>query len=213
MADHDGPIPREAWVTIPGKEAKEPFMVRHPYYFGFFPAMGRLLAAHERIGPKFRALFRAIMFEQGALSRQEREMVAAVAAAAQDCFYCWQTHVEFLRTEGGRDELARAIRERRWLELASLSPRERALLELAEKLSANRTKMIEDDWEPLRELGFDDDACLELTHIVGIFNHLARLADGLGLKLDAETSNAARTGEVLRRPQGNDPTHSDQSLS
>ena len=46
------------------------------------------LRAHPRIGPKFQALFAEIMFvPQGALDRREREMIAAVAAAAQDCHY------------------------------------------------------------------------------------------------------------------------------
>ncbi len=49
--------------------------------------MGRLLSAHKEIGPAFGQLFRTIMFQPGHLSRQEREMVAAVAAAAQDCRY------------------------------------------------------------------------------------------------------------------------------
>jgi alkylhydroperoxidase family enzyme len=74
------------------------------------------------------------------------------------------------------------------------------LCEVAEKLSANPTKMVEGDWKPLRELGFDDHACLEVAHIVGIFNALTRLADGLGLQLDAGTAEAARTGEPLKRP-------------
>ncbi len=50
--------------------------------------MGRLIMAHGRIGPKFGALFSEIMFsEEGSLDRREREMVAAVAAAGQDCHY------------------------------------------------------------------------------------------------------------------------------
>jgi len=43
--------------------------------------------AHLQIAPFFGALFMQIMFAPGALSRREREMVAAVAAAAQDCHY------------------------------------------------------------------------------------------------------------------------------
>lgn len=62
--------------------------------------------------------------------------------------------------------------------------------------------MTERDWAPLRRLGFDDRACLEVAHIVGIFNHLTRLADGLGLRLDPATEDAARTGEPLRRASG-----------
>ena len=60
--------------------------------------------------------------------------------------------------------------------------------------------MVESDWRPLRDLGFDDEACLEVAHVVGIFNHLTRLADGLGLRLDAETEAAASSGVALRRP-------------
>jgi alkylhydroperoxidase family enzyme len=42
--------------------------------------------------------------------------------------------------------------------------------------------MTESDWRDLRRLGFDDNACLEVAHIVGIFNYLTRLADGFGLQ-------------------------------
>jgi len=64
-------------------------------------------------------------------------------------------------------------------------------------MSATPTKMIEDDWRPLREMGFDDRACLEVGHIVGIFNYLTRLADGFGLLLDAGTAEASRSGIAL----------------
>ena len=62
--------------------------------------------------------------------------------------------------------------------------------------------MVEEDWKPLRDLGFDDEGCLEVTHIVGIFNYLTRLADGLGLQLDDATRQAAESGVALRRPDG-----------
>jgi alkylhydroperoxidase family enzyme len=94
-----------------------------------------------------------------------------------------------------------AVKQRRWRDLPSLSARDRALCEVAEKLSATPTRMVEDDWAPLRRLGFDDRACLEVAHIVGIFNHLTRLADGFGLVLDAETRIAGETGVPLRRPR------------
>jgi alkylhydroperoxidase family enzyme len=80
-----------------------------------------------------------------------------------------------------------------------LTPRERGLCAVAEKLSAQPTRIVEDDWRPLRDLGFDDRACLEVAHIVGIFNYLTRLADGLGLQLDPGTEEAARSGVALKR--------------
>jgi alkylhydroperoxidase/carboxymuconolactone decarboxylase family protein YurZ len=79
---------RPAWVAMPEESELRPLMpAGSPYDFGFLPAMARLLLAHPRIGTAFAALFGEIMFAPGALDRQEKEMVAAVAAAAQDCFY------------------------------------------------------------------------------------------------------------------------------
>jgi len=57
------------------------------YNFGFIGGMSRLLAAHERIGKALQAAFYEMMFAPGALERAEREMLAAVASAAQDCEY------------------------------------------------------------------------------------------------------------------------------
>jgi hypothetical protein len=65
-------------------------------------------------------------------------------------------------------------------------------------MSATPTKMVEEDWRPLRQLGLDDAACLEVGHIVGIFNYLTRLADGFGLLLDKGTEEASRTGVALK---------------
>ncbi len=59
--------------------------------------------------------------------------------------------------------------------------------------------MVEADWQPLRDIGFDDQACLEVAHVVGIFNYLTRLADGFGLHPDAATLDAGRTGIALKR--------------
>ena len=71
---------------------------------------------------------------------------------------------------------------------------------MAEKLSGQPTRMVEQDWQPLRDAGFDDLGCLEVAHIVGLFNYLTRLADGMGLELDAPVYEAATTGTMLRRP-------------
>ena len=68
---------------------------------------------------------------------------------------------------------------------------------MAEKLSETPTRMVEADWQPLRDLGFGDEGCLEVAHIVGLFNYLTRLADGFGLVLDPETSAAADGGPPL----------------
>jgi alkylhydroperoxidase/carboxymuconolactone decarboxylase family protein YurZ len=57
------------------------------YDYGFVGEMSVLMNAHPLIGPALGELFMQVMFAPGALTRPEREMVAAVAAAAQDCEY------------------------------------------------------------------------------------------------------------------------------
>ena len=79
---------RQAWVELPPRAvmaANRP--PGHPNDFGFVTGMGRLLMAHPRIGEAFMELYGQVMFASGNLSRQEREMIAGVATAAQFCHY------------------------------------------------------------------------------------------------------------------------------
>ena len=77
-----------AWVALPGKAEVESGMpADHPYNIGSAMGMSQLSRAHPRFGKPFSALFAEIMFKPGLLERRQREMVAAVAAAAQDCEY------------------------------------------------------------------------------------------------------------------------------
>jgi uncharacterized peroxidase-related enzyme len=78
--------------------------------------------------------------------------------------------------------LVETVRTKLWRQAPELTPRETALCGLAEKLSGRPTAMTEADWQPLRDLGFDDLACLEVAHVVGLFNYFTRLADGFGLQ-------------------------------
>jgi hypothetical protein len=57
------------------------------YDYGFVGEMSVPMNAHPLIGPALAELFMRVMFGPGALTRPEREMVAAVATAAQDCNY------------------------------------------------------------------------------------------------------------------------------
>lgn len=82
---------QQPFITLPGdeelREQMKPGTQPSPYDFGFVGGMSRLLSAHQRIGTAMRGFFAEVMFAPGALARDEREMVAAVASAAQDCEY------------------------------------------------------------------------------------------------------------------------------
>ena len=94
-----------------------------------------------------------------------------------------QAHLHDLRAEVDDPELAEQIAAD-WRS-APLPSADRALLEYAEKLTLSPRAMGAADVEALREAGFDDRAIHDLAQVVGYFNYVNRIADGLGT--DPET--------------------------
>ena len=70
---------------------------------------------------------------------------------------------------------------RNWRE-AKLSDADRALCEYATKLSFHQHEMSSTDLDKLRECGFGDRAIHDATQVIGYFNSITRIADGLGIE-------------------------------
>ena len=68
---------------------------------------------------------------------------------------------------------------------ADLTERERAILDYARKLTAEPSAMTEGDIEPLRRAGLDDVEILDVCQVTAYYNYVNRLADGLGVELEA----------------------------
>lgn len=58
------------------------------------------------------------------------------------------------------------------------------MLEYVVKLSRDATQVTRQDHERLREVGFDDQAILQITLIASWFNYINRVADALGVGRD-----------------------------
>ncbi|MGH7859710.1 MAG: hypothetical protein ACREQY_20475 [Candidatus Binatia bacterium] len=69
---------------------------------------------------------------------------------------------------------------------AGLPARTVALLEYAEKLTTSPYKIVDEDVAHLKSLGYDEEAIVQATHVVGIFNYLVRLADAFGIAWETE---------------------------
>jgi uncharacterized peroxidase-related enzyme len=67
---------------------------------------------------------------------------------------------------------------------APLLPADRALAEYAEALTLDPAGEPEMRHAALRAVGWDDAAILRATEIIGYFNFVNRLADGLGVELE-----------------------------
>ncbi len=59
------------------------------------------------------------------------------------------------------------------------------MLEYAAKLTLEPWNMKEADVKALRETGFNDEAILDINQVTSYFAFVNRLADGLGVQLEA----------------------------
>jgi uncharacterized peroxidase-related enzyme len=126
----------------------------------------------------------AIMFQQGGLRREQRELIATVVSAANQCAYCTHHHAEALKFYWKEDEkLRRLIEDYTQIEL---SEKDRAMVEYAAKLTLRPGEMTEADVEKLRGAGFSDEEILQINLIASYFNFVNRVASGLGVEFSEE---------------------------
>ena len=59
------------------------------------------------------------------------------------------------------------------------------MLDYATKLTREPWNMAEQDVISLREAGFSDEAILDINQVTGYYAFVNRLADGLGVELEA----------------------------
>ena len=89
------------------------------------------------------------------------------------------SHAEFLRRVTLDESLAETIKKD--YRAADITPQERAKLDYAAKLTLTPARMMKEDVESLRAVGFDDVAILQINLIASWFNYINRVADGLGI--------------------------------
>ena len=114
------------------------------------------------------------------LTRLEREMIAVVVSCANRCVYCITSHGQAVREVSGDpvlgDILAVNYRE------AELTPRQRALLDHAWKLTTKPSEAGEEDRARLRDAGLTDEEIFDLTDVIAYFNYTNRMTHGLGMQ-------------------------------
>ena len=129
-------------------------------------------------------LYMTIMFGKSGLSRAERESIAVVVSATNECPYCVNHHAEALRRYVKDEEVLGMLMEADGLE--TLEPRLSNIVRHAEKLTSAPGAMTESDLGELRAVGLTDKDILDITLIVGYFNFVNRIALGLGVTFNTE---------------------------
>jgi len=122
----------------------------------------------------FSAMYNDLMLAPSGLSKLEREMIAVVVSSVNRCWYCQVAHGAAVRSLSGEPKLGEAMVMN--FRSIPLSPRHRAMLEFAEKLTESPAKMEDADRAALREAGFSDRDIWDIAAVAGFFNMSNRIA-------------------------------------
>jgi uncharacterized peroxidase-related enzyme len=160
----------------------------------------RLLAVQEKSGfvpnvfltlayrpDEFRAFFAyhdALMEKDSGLTKAEREMIVVATSAANQCQYCVIAHGAILRIRAKNPLIADqiAVNYRK----ADITPRQKAMLDFAMKISADAQRVSEDDFAALSPHGFSDDDIWDIAAIAAFFALSNRLANFTGMRPNEE---------------------------
>jgi len=112
-----------------------------------------------------------------------QEVISAYVSTLNDCPYSYANHWKNAAHLMGDPDRAAAVE-------AALQARrpdtvfdggQLALLQYAEKLTLTPGKMVEADVQALKDAGVPDGEILEANQIIGYFNYVNRLLNGLGV--------------------------------
>tara|TARA_Y100000815_G_scaffold271602_1_gene298578 strand:+ start:1327 stop:1893 length:567 start_codon:yes stop_codon:yes gene_type:complete len=112
-----------------------------------------------------------------------QETISSYVSILNDCDYSlanhWKNAAHLIGDEARAARIVRALHDRD--PAAVFEGAELALMRYAEKLTVNPGQMEEADVVALRDAGLDDGQILEANQIIGYFNYVNRLLNGLGV--------------------------------
>src|SRR6202790_5544005 len=141
---------------------------------GFVPNVFLTLAYRP---DEFRAFFAyhdALMDKDGGLTKAEREMIVVATSAANQCHYCVIAHGAILRIRAKNPLIADqiAVNYRK----ADITPRQRAMLDFAMKVSAAAQAISDEDFAAVAGHGFTDDDIWDIPASAAFFGLSNRMA-------------------------------------
>ena len=160
----------------------------------------RILAVQEKSGfvpnvflslayrpDEFRAFFAyhdTLMEKDGGLTKAEREMIVVATSSANQCHYCVIAHGAILRIRAKNPQIADqiAVNYRK----ADITPRQRAMLDFAMKVSQEANKVSEADFAEIAGHGFSDDDIWDIAAIAAFFALSNRMANVTAMRPNDE---------------------------
>jgi uncharacterized peroxidase-related enzyme len=151
---------------------------------GFVPNVFLALAHRP---DEFRAFFAyhdALMEKEGGLTRTDREMIVVATSGVNQCQYCVVAHGAILRVRAKNALIADqvAVNYRK----ADITPRQKAMLDFAVKVSRHAEEVGDADFDALRRHGFSDEEIWDIGAISAFFALSNRMANLIAMRPNDE---------------------------
>ncbi len=151
---------------------------------GFIPNVFMALARRPDECRAFMLYHDALMEKPGNVTKAEREMIVVATSQHNQCQYCVISHGAILRIRAKNPLIADqvAINYRK----ADITPRQRAMLDYAVKVSLESYAVEQADHDALRAHGFDDEDIWDIAAISAFFAMSNRLANVSAMRPNTE---------------------------
>jgi uncharacterized peroxidase-related enzyme len=151
---------------------------------GFIPNVFLTLAYRPEEFRAFFAYHDALMEKDGGLTKAEREMIVVATSSANQCQYCVIAHGAILRIRAKNPLIADqiAVNYRK----ADITPRQRAMLDFAMKVSLEAGRISEQDFVELAGHGFSNDDIWDIAAIAAFFGLSNRMANVTAMRPNDE---------------------------
>jgi uncharacterized peroxidase-related enzyme len=151
---------------------------------GFVPNVFLALAHRPAEMRAFLAYHDALLLKEGGLSKGEREMIIVATSGANHCLYCVVAHGAILRVYEKKPLIADQIAVNPLK--ADITPRQRAMLHFALKVTRASHEIDDADYAALRKHDFSDEDIWDIGAISAFFGLSNRMANMIGMRPNDE---------------------------
>ena len=180
-------------LDLPQAELSEPtkaYFAKAKEKLGLLPNVLAAYAFDEKKLRAFTDMYNDLMLGDSGLSKLEREMIAVAVSSVNHCYYCLTAHGAAVRQLSGDPKLGEMMVMN--YRAASLSPRQKAMLDFAIKLTETPAKVEESDRAALREAGFSNRDIWDIASTAAFFNMSNRVAAAIDMRPNDEYHAMAR---------------------
>jgi uncharacterized peroxidase-related enzyme len=157
---------------------------------GLVPNVLLAYAFDEKKLRAFTDMYNDLMLGDSGLSKLEREMIAVAVSSVNHCYYCLAAHGAAVRQLSRNPELGEMMVMN--YRAASLSPRQKAMLDFAVKLTERPDTIEEKDRQGLRDAGFSDRDIWDIASTAAFFNMSNRVAAAVDMRPNSDYHAMAR---------------------